>query len=194
MLPAPVLAEIQNADNQDRARLREWVQKLRAARLHAPAIPLGRGVARTGELALGTPYEAYTLEAYLKSGGSPARTEPLTLSLTRFDCVSLVEACVAVARVARAQQSASWEAFGREMERMRYREGKREGYTSRLHYFSEWISGCNKARREIVGPLRYLTQLFPWARVASGSARHGGRCTMQRAPAALLGSGYPAKR
>jgi hypothetical protein len=126
-------------------------------------------VARTGELALGTPYEAYTLEAYLKAGGSPARTEPLTLSLTRFDCVSLVEACVAVARVARAQQSASWEAFGREMERMRYREGKREGYTSRLHYFSEWIS--DNARRGLVRdlgselggvedrrPLRFMTE------------------------------------
>ncbi|CAN5761348.1 DUF1460 domain-containing protein [soil metagenome] len=150
VLPAPVLAAL-HEDNQDRARLREWVQKLRAARLHAPAISLGRGVARTGELALGTPYEAYTLEAYLKAGGSPARTEPLTLSLTRFDCVSLVEACVAVARVARAQQSASWEAFGREMERMRYREGKREGYTSRLHYFSEWIS--DNARRGLVRDL-----------------------------------------
>jgi hypothetical protein len=169
VLPAPVLAALHEDNNQDRARLREWLQMLRAARLHAPATPLGSGVARTGELALGTPYEAYTLEAYLKAGGSPARTEPLTLSLTRFDCVSLVEACVAVARVARTQQAPSWDVFGREMERMRYRNGKREGYTSRLHYFSEWIA--DNARRGLVRdlgaelggvedrrPLRFMTE------------------------------------
>lgn len=169
VLPAPLLAALHDIGNQDRTRLQEWVRKLRTARLNTPAIPLGRGVARVGELALGTPYEAYTLEAYLKAGGSPARTEPLTLSLTRFDCVSLVEACVAVARVARSGQAPTWEAFGREMERMRYRGGEREGYTSRLHYFSEWIS--DNARRGLVRdlgpelggvedrrPLRFMTE------------------------------------
>ena len=69
------------------------------------------------------------------------RTEPLTLSLTRFDCVSLVESCLAVARIARRDHVAEpWAAFAREMERMRYRGGAREGYASRLHYFSEWLS------------------------------------------------------
>ena len=42
-------------------------------------------------------------------------------------------------------------AFGREIERMRYRGGKRRGYASRLHYFSEWIS--DGARRGLVRDL-----------------------------------------
>lgn len=126
--------------DDDAARLSEWVATLRAENLVDEAVPLGRSGVRVGELAVGTPYEAFTLEAYIRAGGSPARTEPLTLSLTRFDCVSLVESCLAIARVAAAPGVPSWDRFGREMERMRYRGGVRGGYVSRLHYFSEWIS------------------------------------------------------
>jgi hypothetical protein len=121
-----------------------------------------------GELARGSPYEPYTLEAYLRSGGDPA-SEPLTLSLTQFDCVTLVEACLGVARVAQSDEAPTWRRLGSEVERMRYRDGKREGYTSRLHYFSEWIE--DGARRGLVRdlgeelggvedrrPLRFMTE------------------------------------
>ena len=137
--------------DEDRARMLRWVTALRSGGLQRRDVPLGLAAARVGELAVGTPYEAFTLEAYLKAGGSPVRTEPLTLSLTRFDCVSLVEACLAVARVARRNAAPSWEAFAREMERMRYRGGERRGYSSRLHYFSEWIA--DGARRGLVQDL-----------------------------------------
>ncbi len=132
-------------------------------------MPLGRAAARAGELAVGTPYEAFTLEAYLRAGGSPSRTEPLTLSLTRFDCVSLVESCLAISRLADDEGAPSWETFGREMGRMRYRGGQRRGYTSRLHYFSEWISdgakrglyhdlGAELGGVEDARPLRFMTE------------------------------------
>jgi hypothetical protein len=156
-------------EGDDEARLHRWVDALRTERLAERARPFGLAAARVGELALGTPYEAFTLEEYLRAGGSPMRTEPLTLSLTRFDCVSLVESCLAVARVAAADAPASWEAYGREMERMRYREGRREGYTSRLHYFSEWLADgerrglLRRLGQELGGtrddrPLRFMTQ------------------------------------
>lgn len=124
---------------EDERRLLSWVQTLRGEGLDAASVPLGLAAVRVGELAVGTPYEAFTLEAYLRDGGSPMRTEPLTLWLTRFDCVSLVESCLAIARIARSADEPSWDAFGREMERMRYRDGVRQGYVSRLHYFSEWL-------------------------------------------------------
>jgi hypothetical protein len=96
------------------------------------------------------------------------RTEPLTLSLTEFDCVSLVEACFAVSRVAERDGEPAWGAFAREMKRLRYRGGERGGYASRLHYFSEWISdnaargGMRDLGRELGGvadrrPLRFMT-------------------------------------
>lgn len=128
------------AEPEDERRFNEWVETLREEGLTSESVPLGIAAIRVGELALGTPYEAYTLEAYIRAGGSPVRTEPLTISLTRFDCVSLVESCLAVARTARRPaEEPTWDEFARAIEAMRYRRGEREGYTSRLHYFSEWL-------------------------------------------------------
>ncbi|WP_420129890.1 N-acetylmuramoyl-L-alanine amidase-like domain-containing protein [Longimicrobium sp.] len=139
LLPFPLSADGFGAPGQDdRERLAGWLRTLRAEGL-ADAAPLGRAVARVGELALGTPYAAGTLEQYLLDGGSPD-AEPLTLHLDRFDCVTLVESALAIARTAGAGPDAGWDRFAREVERMRYRGGARRGYTSRLHYFSEWIA------------------------------------------------------
>src|SRR5215210_2282336 len=142
-IPGPLLAcnpsQHPAPPDQSRSRLAEWSRKLASEGLSRPEVPLGRRVSRVGELAGGSPYEPFTLDAYLRGGGSPAE-EPLTLSLTRFDCVTLVEACLAVSRVAGTEAFSSWDQFGGEVERMRYRDGRRKGYTSRLHYFSEWIS------------------------------------------------------
>jgi hypothetical protein len=152
-LPAP-LARVLGAQrlvDPDRERLAKWTATLRAERLIEAKRPLGRAAVRVGEQAVGTPYEAYTLEQYLKAGGKPTSLEPLTLSLTRFDCVTLVESCLAIARVARAGGAPTWERFGREVERLRYRGGTRGDYTSRNHYFSEWIS--DGARRGLLRDL-----------------------------------------
>lgn len=160
-------------DPQSSARLRLWLAQLRESGLAAPDLPVGTSAIGVGELAIGTPYEAFTLEAYLHAGGDPMRTEPLTLSLTRFDCVSLVESCLAIARVARedavAEAREPWPRFAREMERMRYRGGERQGYLSRLHYFSEWLDdnrrrGLVRVLGEELGggadrrPLRFMTE------------------------------------
>jgi hypothetical protein len=129
---------------------------------------VGKAAVRVGELASGSPYRPYTLEAYLKAGGTPWE-EPLTLALTHFDCVTLVEACLAIARVADDDTDATWERFGSEVERMRYRGGRRRGYTSRLHYFSEWISdgerrglvqdrGADLGGAEDRRPLRFMSE------------------------------------
>jgi hypothetical protein len=152
----------------DEQRLTAWTAALRAAGLTRRDVPIGRAAVRVGERAQGTPYRPGTLEAYLRAGGTPAR-EPLTASLTRFDCVTLVESCLAVARVAGHDGRASWARFGRELERMRYRGGVRRGYTSRLHYFSEWISeGAARGLVRDLGqelggvadvrPLRFMTE------------------------------------
>lgn len=139
----------------DRARLAEWLRVLCAEGVCSPGAPFGPAVARAAELALGLPYAAYTLEQYLADGGRPSN-EPLTLHLSKFDCVSLVESAIAVARIAVARTAAAgprqgWERFAREVERMRYRGGRRSGFASRLHYFSEWIA--DGTRRGLVRDL-----------------------------------------
>jgi hypothetical protein len=172
-LPAPISAfakfPAEGSDDTDVARLSAWTTALRADKLGSASAPLGRTVARVGEMAIGTPYVANTLEAYLRAGGSATGVEPLTVSLTRFDCVTLVESCLALSRVARGGATPTWERFGREVERMRYRDGRRESYTSRLHYFSEWIAdgqrrGLLRDLGESLGgiddvrPLRFMTE------------------------------------
>jgi len=148
ILPPPLTACTR--PTPDELRLAAWTAALRAAGLARHDAPLGRAAVRVGEEARGTPYRPGTLDAYLRASGTPER-EPLTVSLTRFDCVTLVESCLAVARVAGNGQPPNWERFGREVERMRYRGGMRRGYASRLHYFSEWIS--DGARRGLVRDL-----------------------------------------
>lgn len=153
----------------DEVRLQAWATALRSVGMNRRSAPVGPRAIKVGELAIGTPYEPYTLEAYIKAGGDPKSVEPLTLSLTRFDCVTLVESCLAVARAADDARKPSWASFSREIERMRYRGGKRGGYTSRLHYFSEWISDGEKRglvkdlARDLGGvndtrPLRFMTE------------------------------------
>ena len=174
-LPAPLVACGKDGGppagkkaDPDLERLTSWTGKLSSERLTGPKTPLGRRTIRVGELAVGTPYVPYTLEAYLKAGGSPLQ-EPLTLSLTRFDCVTLVESCLAVARLANSKDSPTWQRFGQEIERMRYRGGERRGYTSRLHYFSEWITdgeqrglvkdlGAELGAGEDARPLQFMSQ------------------------------------
>lgn len=162
-------APIREPDDPELRRLTAWAAALRTGGFADPETALGRAATHVGELAAGTPYEAFTLEAWLLAGGDPAGPEPLTLSLTRFDCVTLVESCLAIARLARRPGDPTWEAFGREVERMRYRNGERRGYTSRLHYFSEWISdgerrglvrdlGRELGGQEDTRPLRFMTE------------------------------------
>ena len=173
--PAPALAcrgksrlHVSSTADTDRERLASWSDRLRTEGLTSPKLPLGTSVGRVGQLAGGSPYVPFTLEAYLQHGGDPS-AEPLTLSLTRFDCVTLVEACVAVGRIAARERPPSWDEFGREIERIRYRQGTRQSYTSRLHYFSEWISdgerrglvkdmGPELGAAEDTRPLRFMTE------------------------------------
>jgi hypothetical protein len=93
-------------------------------------LPIGEIVARTGERFVGEPYTPRTLEL--------EGPERLVINLREFDCVTYVESMLGLARVIRSG-GGRLDDFARELRRIRYREGVMEGYTSRLHYFSEWI-------------------------------------------------------
>lgn len=92
----------------------------------------------------GTPYVAATLET--------DSTERLVVNLRQLDCTTLVENAVALSLAARDGQP-SFASYCRWLERIRYMDGRREGYASRNHYFSEWISSNERAGivREIKG-------------------------------------------
>lgn len=101
--------------------------------------PMGDVIAAIAKEFLGCPYEANTLD---QSAG-----EELVVNLKMFDCVTLVENVLALSRVIK-KNMLTFEAYSDELELIRYRAGKRSGYSSRLHYFSDWID--DNSRKGIV--------------------------------------------
>lgn len=91
----------------------------------------GALVAQIGREFLNTPYVAQTLENGVQ--------ERLIINLRELDCTTFAENCLALALAARSEKP-GFEQFINELEKIRYRRGKRNGYLSRLHYFSDWIS------------------------------------------------------
>ena len=85
---------------------------------------------------LGKPYVAYTLE-----GNDPER---LVVNTRQLDCTTLVENVVALTLCAQ-RQSYDYHAFKHALVDMRYRGGVIRDYTSRIHYFTEWITENTKA-------------------------------------------------
>lgn len=83
-----------------------------------------------GKFFLGTTYAASTLDA--------RGTEQLVINLRELDCITFVENVVALALLLRSQQR-SFRTFQKLLHKIRYRQGRLQGYTSRLHYFSDWI-------------------------------------------------------
>ncbi len=102
-------------------------------------LPVGDLLTQIGFSFLGTPYAAATLE----NGAE----EKLVINLRQLDCTTFVENCLALARTVK-QKKTDFDAFATELEHIRYRNGRRNGYPSRLHYFSDWIH--NNANKKII--------------------------------------------
>ena len=87
----------------------------------------------------GRPYAMHTLEI--------ADPEKLVVNLSALDCTTLVETVCALALTKR-QKADNFAAYCRNLESLRYWNGRRDGYCSRLHYFTWWIFD-NKERGKI---------------------------------------------
>jgi hypothetical protein len=83
-----------------------------------------------------TPYVAHTLET---------EPEQLIVNLRELDCTTFAENCLAIARTIKSQNP-SFDQFTKELQNMRYHNGNINGYTSRIHYFSDWIFENNKKK------------------------------------------------
>ncbi|HSG49513.1 MAG TPA: N-acetylmuramoyl-L-alanine amidase-like domain-containing protein [Longimicrobiales bacterium] len=113
-------------------------------------LPLSDAIAEMGALFLGTPYVPQTLEV--------PGPERLVVNLRGLDCVTFVENVLALTRFHRVHGVALLQdpeaARGRyeeDLAALRYREGRPDGYASRLHYFSEWLTiGEAAGRLEII--------------------------------------------
>ena len=85
---------------------------------------------------LNRPYVAHTLEAGDK--------ERLVVNTRELDCTTLVETVTALTKCA-YQKKYTYAAYRAALQAMRYRKGKIDNYTSRIHYFTEWITENSKS-------------------------------------------------
>lgn len=102
-------------------------------------LPVADLMVEIGLSFLETPYVAATLENGLE--------EKLVINLQEMDCTTFVETCLALARTIKSGKS-DFLSYAVELENIRYRNGIRNQYLSRLHYFSEWIH--DNATKKIV--------------------------------------------
>jgi hypothetical protein len=94
-------------------------------------LPMNELVVETGKYFLGTPYVNFTLEV--------REPEELIVNLRELDCVTFVETVVALARCIKTGEL-DFDAYCRNLLALRYRDGVLYDFTSRLHYFSDWIA------------------------------------------------------
>lgn len=127
---------------------------------------VGKGPARGAqeyvlEMALnfeGTPYRAGTLDA--------GDDHSAVVNLDGMDCTTFVETALALAMTAGEGRS-SWRDYVYNLERLRYRGGKADGYASRLHYVSDWAldnqtRGIMREVTDRVGKTDYQVKSIDW--------------------------------
>lgn len=81
---------------------------------------------------LGTPYAAHTLDTNA--------TEELILNCDEVDCTTFIEYVLAESLCPIINGDISEGTFAQKLQMIRYRDGKIDGYTSRLHYITDWIN------------------------------------------------------
>ncbi|OGU34839.1 MAG: hypothetical protein A2068_00445 [Ignavibacteria bacterium GWB2_35_6b] len=94
-------------------------------------------VIEIGKSFLGLDYIAHSIESKGK--------EEVVINLSGFDCYTYLESVLALSKNIKSGKT-TFEDYLSEIENIRYRKGKLTNYTSRLHYFSDWIYDCDKRK------------------------------------------------
>ncbi|PRX57068.1 N-acetylmuramoyl-L-alanine amidase-like domain-containing protein [Flagellimonas meridianipacifica] len=97
---------------------------------HIRTSSLGDSIVAIGKSFLGTPYVEKTLEVGTK--------ETLVINLRGLDCTTFVENVLAFGLQIKGDKHLFLD-FAKKLETVRYRNGEMNGYSSRLHYFTDWI-------------------------------------------------------
>jgi hypothetical protein len=112
-------------ENNFQFNLTDFRQQFRGA-----SLPLGDLVCAIGNYFLDAPYKPCTLES--------GHREKLIVNFAQFDCFTFVETVLALTGCVVAGKISKPE-FRRLLQLIRYRQGIIDGYSSRLHYFTDWL-------------------------------------------------------
>jgi len=119
--------------------------------------PIGQIIVEVGKSFIGTDYVSHTLEI--------DGDERLVINLTGLDCNTFLEYALVFSRNIK-QGKTTFDDYKNELTLIRYRGGKLDKYTSRLHYFTDWIYDNEKkgvvkdVTKEIGGELLKLDLSF----------------------------------
>ena len=103
---------------------------LRAELIGTPKDDINNVIVLTAKYFLETPYVGHTLDSN--------EVEQLVVNLNRFDCMTFVESVLALS-IDYMSDDPDYHNFENILQKIRYRGGNISGYTSRLHYTSDWI-------------------------------------------------------
>jgi hypothetical protein len=96
------------------------------------------GLVECGLYFLNAPYKAHTLEVN-------GDTEELVINTDEMDCTTFLEYAIALSLADKTSSGDVDETdFFNRVQQLRYRDGKIDGYPSRLHYFTDWIDNAVK--------------------------------------------------
>lgn len=112
-------------------------------------LPIGERMGKIGQELVGTPYVAFTLE-------TEEPVEYCTVNLKGLDCVTFFESCLNMARI--LPGGLTNDRLIAAVRETRYRRGKQGGYTTRLHYTTDWFRD-----NERKGIVKDLTASLPGA-------------------------------
>ncbi|MCL3782045.1 DUF1460 domain-containing protein [Prolixibacteraceae bacterium JC049] len=112
-------------DSTDNAAFQK-VKKLTADKQFGQ-LAIGERIVNIGKQFLDVPYVGATLEK---------GEEHLVINLHELDCTTFLESTVALGRSSGDLSQAN---FASALQQLRYYNGKIDGYTSRIHYFGQWI-------------------------------------------------------
>ena len=133
-----------SASENDSIKVEKWISEART-------LPMDS--CRTLHFAkkmLGVPYVAGALDGNDE--------EQLVVHLDKLDCTTFVETVLALAITEKQCKGNAFTNFKNALMFVRYRDGKLDGYASRLHYFSDWIKD-----NERKGILREVTSKSSYA-------------------------------
>lgn len=104
--------------------------------------PINDVIVEIGKTFIGTDYLGNSLEDDTE--------EKLVVNLRALDCVTFYENCVTLARCVKLKKT-TFNDYMAQLQFLRYRDGTIDGYTSRLHYTTDyWFNGEKKGIMKVV--------------------------------------------
>lgn len=151
-----------NSGTDDDYEIKAVKKKLKSFDKNLSESDISDIIITVGKSFIGTEYAAGTLDKNTKS-------EKLVIKISGLDCVTFVENTLAISRIIKNGRF-DIESYKDELTKIRYRDGEINGYSSRLHYFTDWI--YDNERKGIVADITKSIGGIPYYKTIDFMSSH----------------------